>query len=113
MDKDVYEAARVASKGLFDNALVLPVALAISREINDGASFEIGHVREELGGRAAETSIRNALKRLTSTGALHQLVSLGPPHPDVWERRPHPLWTFAPDWARELNGGAPHPHLPQ
>lgn len=103
MDKHLYAAARSASKGLFKNALVLPVAIAISSVVKDRGTFEISDLREELGGRAADDPIRKAIERITSAGAVKQLASLGPPHSDVWERRPHPLWTFAREWMDELN----------
>lgn len=109
MDKEEYEVVRGASKSLFDNALVLPVALAISSVAQERATFELGDLREELGGRAAETPIRRALKRIVSSGAATQLVSLGPPHSDVWERHPHPLWTFVGNWAEHLADGAVQP----
>jgi hypothetical protein len=103
MDKALYQQAREASKGLFNNALVLPVAVAISATTDSGGTFEISEVREGLAGRAAENQIRKAIERLVSAGAAKRLASLGPPHADAWERRPHPLWTFANDWMGQLS----------
>lgn len=108
MDKASYRRAREASKGLFKNALILPVAVAILDGAQGGGTFEISAVREELAGRAAEDPIRKAIERLVSAGAAKQLASLGPPHPDVWERCPHPFWTFAKDWMDQLSP-APQP----
>lgn len=103
MDKDAYGQARNASKGLFKNALVLPVAIAISSVAKDGGTFGISGLSEELGGRVGGDPIRKAIQRIVSAGAAQQLISLGPPHPDAWERRPHPLWAFAKDWADQLS----------
>ncbi len=105
MDKLHYEAARNRSSGLFKNALVLPVAVAVLVTTEEGATFVIGELREELGGRPADNQIRDALTRIVSTEAAVLLASSRPPHPDVWERRTHPFWSFVDDWVGQINNG--------
>ena len=109
MDKGDYEAARDRSSGLFKNALVLPVAIAILRTAEEGATFVISELREKLGGQAADESIRKALDRLVSIEAAILLTSPGPPRRDVWERQAHPFWTFVIDWVGQLGSEAEKP----
>lgn len=98
MDKMTYDEARQRSSGLFNNSLVLPVARAVLDAAQDGKAFKLAELGEELGGRAPINSIRTALQRIEACGAVEQLPSLGAPHPDLWERRQHPFWSFVTDW---------------
>jgi hypothetical protein len=107
MDKSAYLEARDLSSGLFNNALVLPVTLAILQVAGEGGSFKLGELGEALGGRSAPNSIREALKRLEAVGAVQQLTSLGPPYPNVWQKQPHPFWTFVADWVGHLAASTP------
>jgi hypothetical protein len=109
MDKRQYEVARDWSGGLFNNALVLPVAAAVLETAEEGATFVMSELREELGGRVAAESIRKALDRIVSVEAAVLLRAAGPPHPDVWERRPHVFWTFIADWIAQLGGEVREP----
>ncbi len=101
MEKTEFEWTRERSKGLFNHGSVLPVALVIARSIQVGGSFGVTEIREGLAGRAADNRIREALKKVASTGAVIKLASLGPPFPDAWERAEHPLWDFVGSWAKE------------
>jgi hypothetical protein len=98
MDKEAYEDARESSSGLFNNALVLPVAIAILHTVEEGATFVISELREELAGRVADNQIRDALKRIVSTGAAIRLTSDSRPRSDAWQRQAHPFWPFVGDW---------------
>lgn len=109
MDKETYDAARKRSKGLFDNALVLPVAWVILTAVKEGAPFVLKDLQEALGGRASAGQIRKALERIESTEATVLLHSPGAPHPDVWERRAHPFWAFAAGWLGRLAEDAVKP----
>lgn len=105
MDKTAYEEARRRSSGLFNNSLVLPVARAVLNTAGNGRAFKLTEVGEELGGRAPINSIRTALQRIEACGAVEQLVSLGAPYPDLWERKPHPFWDFVTGWLGQVAPG--------
>ena len=107
MDNSAYLEARRLSSGLFNNALVLPVTLAILEVAGENGSFKLAELGEALGGRSASNPIREALKRLEAVGAVQQLTSLGPPYPDVWERQPHPFWAFVAGWIGDLTASTP------
>lgn len=94
-----YELARDRSKGLFNNALVLPVALAVEEGAKVGSDFTVADVRRWIGGRAAENQIHDVLGRIESAEAITQMPFLGRPHPRRWERVAHPLWAFVTAWA--------------
>jgi hypothetical protein len=93
-----YKSARDRSKGLFNNALVLPVAMVIVAQVKVGSDLTTPDVQVWLGGRAAGNQIAEALRRIESTGAIVELPYPGRPHPHRWERREHPFWRFAVDW---------------
>ncbi len=94
-----YETARTRSKGLFKNALVLPIALAIEEQVTVGSDFTAAGVRRWISGQAAGNQIHDALGRIESAQAITQMPYPGQPHPRRWERIDHPLWAFVAAWA--------------
>jgi hypothetical protein len=98
MEQIEYEIARGRSKDLFNNALILPVAMAVVANVDVGSDLTAPDVQIWLGGRVASNQITEALRRIQSTGAAFELPYPGRPHPHRWERRKHPLWRFVADW---------------
>lgn len=98
MENDSYEMLRDRSRGLFNNALVLPVALSIAEQVQVGSDLTIADIREWLGGRAASNQIREAVARIESTTAIGEMPYPGRPHPRRWQRNDHPLWSFVINW---------------
>lgn len=100
MDLAHYQTLRARSRGLFGNALVLPIADAVAENVTVGSDFTAPDVRSWVSGRAADNQIHDALTRLASTGAIDQLPYPGRPHPRRWERADHPLWLFVAEWGK-------------
>jgi hypothetical protein len=100
MEKHEYSALRIQSSGLFNNGLVLPVAIAIVRETPVEGTFGARELRERLGGRAESNQIRETVDRIASIGAVQELPHLGRPHPRAWIRSHHPFWDFVDAWAQ-------------
>ncbi len=100
MENMDYESARRSSKGLFKNALVLPVGHAIAEEVVVGGDFTASDVRQWIGGRAESNQIRDALGRFESAEAIIELPYPGQPHPHRWERLDHPVWDFITEWSQ-------------
>lgn len=98
MELELYETARARSQGLFNNALLLPVAAAIAAEVKVGGDFTAPEVRGWLDGRAESNQIREPLRRIEATAAIEELPYPGRPHPRRWQRAEHPLWPFVADW---------------
>jgi hypothetical protein len=99
MEPMQYKTARERSRDLFNNALILPVALAVVTHVEVGSDLTAPDVLVWLGGRGAGNQVAEALRRIESTGALVELPYPGRPHPRRWERREHPFWRFATDWS--------------
>ena len=101
-----YEAVRDRSKALFESAHLLAVAVAVAEHVDVGSDFTAPEVRAWIGGLAADNQIHVVLSRLEAAEALAQLPYPGRPHPRRWERVEHPLWRFAMDWTKALEGAA-------
>lgn len=99
MEKHEYENARKRSRGLFNNALILPVAIVVAERIQPGSDFTVADVRAWMGGRAESNQIRDAVRRIEAAEAIVELPYPGRPHPHRWQRNEHPFWTFVTEWA--------------
>jgi hypothetical protein len=104
MEEQEYIALRTASSGLFKNALVGPLAWAITETASAGEAFSCSQLRQKLGGRCADNQIREVLPRLEAAGGVVQLPFPGKPHARTWERREHPFWNFTTAWIEETLG---------
>ena len=99
MEPTQFDDLRARSASLFNNALVVPIAVAILDRENSKDGFGAAEIRQQLGGAAADNQIRQVLKRLEACELLLQLPYPGRPHPRMWQRLDGPFWAFIESWA--------------
>ena len=104
MESAEYEQLRNMSSALFNNGLLLPVALVIARTVAVEGTFTARSLRERLQGRAESNQLRDIVDRIARIDAVAQLPHPGRPHPRVWTRRSHSFWGFVEMWAGEVVG---------
>jgi hypothetical protein len=100
MESVEYGVLRVQSSELFNNSLLLPVAVTIARETAVEGTLTASELRERLAGRAESNQIRDVVDRIGAIGAVQEMPRLKRPNPRLWIRLPHPFWAFVDGWAQ-------------